>query len=281
MKNQLGRFEGIPSDVYHNEMTWAYSHSDLEAATLSPSNLIQKRTGPQNETDSLLFGRALHARMEHHNNQGEYLKLVAVPPREDRRTVAGKEAYAKFEAESKDKLILDTKDWDLLENMLLGVQAHPDANNLLKAKGIAEETFVWRDPDTGVICKCRPDKRLLEAPAGLSTPHMVLDWKTAKSCDKNDLKWSIHEYNYHVQAAFYLDGIRAVLGHEVGPFVNVFMEKGNRFRVVLGVIDDQGIEKGRQIYKEALGRIAECEKLGIWPGFVDFSLPTFSNAAAI
>lgn len=276
MKIQLGRFEGIPSQVYHNEMNFAYSRSDVEAISMSPSNLIQKRNGPRNETDALLFGQAFHARMEHHEIQDNYLRLVAVPPKDDRRTVAGKEAHAKFEAESKGKLILDTKDWDLLENMLLAVKAHPDANSLLNAKGMAEETFVWRDADTGVICKCRPDKRLLEAPPGLPE-HLVIDWKTAKSCDPHDLKNAIGENKLHVQAAFYLDGIKAVLGHDVGPFVNVFIEKGSKFRVVLGVLNDEAIKAGRQIYKTNLARIAECEKLGFWPGFVDFSLPAWAH----
>ena len=279
MKVELGRFEGVPSDIYHNKMAYAYSRSDIDAVSMSPSNLIQKRNGPRNETDSLLFGQAFHARMEHHDNESTYLKLVAVPPALSRATKEGKEAHAKFEAENKGKLILDTKEWDLLENMLLSLKAHPDANALLTTKGLAEETFVWRDPDTGIICKCRPDKRLLEAPPGLPE-HMVIDWKTARACDFKSLRDSIGENRYHVQAAFYLDGIKAVLGHDVGPFVNVFIEKGNRFRVVLGVLTDDAIEEGRRIYKANLVKIAECEKTKVWPGFVDFNLPTWAQAAA-
>lgn len=271
----LGRFEGVSNETYHNELTYAVSKSDLDAVELSPSNLIQKRNGPRVESDALLFGQAFHARLEHFDNQDAYLNMVAVPPSLSRATKEGKEAHAKFEAENAGKLILDSKEWDLLENMLLAVKAHPDANALLSAKGIAEETFVWQDPDTGVICKCRPDKRLLEAPAGLPDG-MVLDWKTARSCERRDLRNSIAEYRYHVQAAFYLDGIRAVLGHDVGPFVHAFIEKGNRFRVVLGVVGEHSIEEGRKAYKAELAKIAECQKDNVWPGFVDFELPTWA-----
>jgi exodeoxyribonuclease VIII len=279
MKIELGRFEGIPSETYHNEMNYAYSRSDVDAVSTSPSNLILKRKGPKVESDALLFGKAFHARMEFHDTQNEYLKLVAVPPSDDRRTVAGKAAHAKFEEESKGKLILDPKEWDVLENMLLAVKAHPDANALLQARGKVEETFVWRDPDTGVVCKCRPDKRLLEAPPGLPE-HLIIDWKTTRGCDPYELKKSVAEFRYHVQAAFYLDGIRTVLGHDVGPFVNVFIEKGYGFNVVLGVLTDDAIEEGRRIYKANLQRIAECEKTGIWPGFVDLSLPNWAAASA-
>lgn len=268
----LGRFEGISAETYHKELTYAYSNSDLSAAAISMSNVVQRRNGPDMETDALLFGRAFHARMEHYSNQDNYLGLVAVPPSVDGRTTEGKLLKKQFEESSKGKLILDAKDWDLLENMLSAVKAHPDANSLLEAKGVVEETFIWKDADTGVICKCRPDKRILEAPNGLPD-NMVIDWKTAKSCDVRELTYAIESRRYHVQAAFYLDGIKAVLGHDVGPFVNVFIEKGSQLRVVLGVINDDDIETGRQIYKMELAKIAEAQKSGIWGGFVDFSLP--------
>src|SRR5690606_14217060 len=130
---------------------------------------------------------------------------------------------------------------------------------LLEAKGINEETFVWQDEDTGVICKCRPDKRIIEPPSGLPDG-IIIDWKTIDSCSFKNIQNSIGEYYYDMQAAFVLDGIKAVLGHDVGPFVNVFMEKGNRFRVVCGVLDDGSIEEGRRLYKEQLEKIAQCQK---------------------
>jgi len=277
---QLGRFEGLPNHTYHKEIPWAYSKSDLEAMMLSPSNLIQRRKGPDSESAALEFGTAFHARLEHFNDQDAYLKLVAVPPTADKRTKEGKAAHEKFEFENKAEITLDRKQWDLIENMLLAVQAHPDANELLLAPGLAEETFVWKDKDTGVICKCRPDKRILKAPVGMPD-HMILDWKTAASCDYRDLKNDIGERFYDMSAALTLDGIAAVLGHDVGPFVNVFVEKGNRFRVVLGVVDDGSIAEGRRLYKAQLEKIAQCSRDAIWPGFVDFTLPAWRMMGAL
>lgn len=271
---KLGRFQNVSNETYHKEMLYAYSKTDLEYSMLSMSNMVQRRMGPQQDSEALEFGSALHLRLEHYNDQDAYLKLIAAAPKADKRTVAGKAIHEAFEATSKGKIILDTEKWDLLENMLKAVQAHPDANALLNAKGINEETFVWQDPDSGVICKCRPDKRLLEAPPGLPD-HIVLDWKSARSCNIKDLRNEIGERYHDMQAAIVLDGIKAVLGHDVGPFVNVFIEKGNKMRVVLGVVDEDSIEIGRRLYKDQLMKIADSQKSGIWPGFVDFSLPAW------
>lgn len=270
-----GKYTDVTNEQYHRELLGAYSKSDLDAMALSPSNLIQKRNGPRVQSDALSFGQAFHARMEHHANQAEYLKLVAVPPSISRVSKEGKEAHAKFEAENSSKLVLDTKDWDTLENMLGAVCAHPDARSLLVADGVNEETFIWQDRDTGVWCKCRPDKRITRAPQGLPN-NMVIDWKTSADCSPHKLQSSIAEYRYHVQAAFYLDGISQVMGHPVGPFVNVFIEKGRSYRVVLGVLEEGAIQVGRDLYKAALARISECEETNVWPGFVDFSLPTWA-----
>ena len=275
INEKAGRYEGVPNESYHKELLWAYSNSDLQAATLSPSNLLQKRNVERKDTPAFKFGRAMHARFEHFENESEYLKLVAVPPKMDKRTKEGKLAFEAFDLSIGNRLVLNEKEWDELEGMLAAVKAHPDANTLLNAKGINEETFIWQDKDTGVWCKCRPDKRVIESANGLPA-NMVLDWKTTTSCDKRDLEKSIADYNYHIQAAFYLDGISQVLGETVGPFVNVFIEKGGSNVVVLGVLSDASIERGRILYKAALERIASCQSSNNWWGFVDLSLPNWA-----
>lgn len=271
---KLGVFTDISNESYHRELLFAHSKTDLVAMMLSPSNMIQRRKGPSNPSDAKDFGTAFHSRMEHFNNQDAYLSMVAVPPTADKRTKEGKAAHEEFNANNKAPIVLDQKEWDLLENMLLAVKAHPDANELLLAEGIAEETFIWVDEETGVICKCRPDKRITKAPLGMPDG-MIIDWKTAASCERRDLQNAIGERYYDMSAALTLDGIQAVTGVSPGPFVNVFIEKGRDFRVVLGVVDDASIEEGRRLYKEQLRKIAQCNKDKIWPGFVDFSLPAW------
>lgn len=272
----FGCFEGIPSSVYHKELP-GYSKTDLDAAEISAANVIQRRKFGEVDSDSLRLGQAMHFRLEHFDNEAEYLAGVLAAPKVDKRTTIGKEAWAKFEAESANssKIILTQEEWDENEELVRAMCAHPEAHLLLKTKGLNEETFIWQDKDTGVICRIRPDRRLLEAPKGLPE-NIVIDWKTIKSCDKREISKSIYDRRYHVQAAFITDGLKAVLGIDA-TFVNVFIEKGPFKRIVCAVMPDHDIDRGRQEYKKNLATIAQCEQSGIWPGFVDIGLPDWSR----
>lgn len=277
MEIKLGRFQNISNYEYHNLMPYAYSNSDLVSFIDSPSNLIQKRNGPRKETAALNFGQALHARLEHHENQDDYLKLVAVPPSVDRRTKEGKDLHAKFELESVDKIVLKPDEWDTLENMLEGMRCHPDGNRVLNAKGFREETFVWIDKDTGVICKCRPDKWIAESQFGLPE-YLVTDWKSIDNIKKSlerEIQSVIFERKYYMQAALMVDGMKEVLNKEI-DFFFTFMEKTGKYRTYLAVPDKAMIEKGRELYKRQLEGIAECQKKDLWTGFKDISLPAYA-----
>lgn len=269
-----GRYSTISNEEYHRKLLSAYSKSDIDAVMLSPANLIQKRATIL-DTDAVRFGQAMHSRLEFFDSDQKYLDLVAVPPKADGRTVEGKALKAEFEKMSKGKLILDEKEWDLLERMLAGLKSNPEACGLLSANGVNEETFVWEDKDSGVFCKVRPDKRVITAPKGLPD-NIVVDWKTIDSCDRRNIQKSIFERGYHIQAAMITDGLEQVLGYSIGPFVNVFIEKNRPNRVLCVVIPDSDIELGRRIYKENLTTIAACLKKGVWPGFVDIGLPSWA-----
>ena len=40
--------------------------------------------------------------------------------------------------------------------------------------GKAERTYIWRDPRTGALCKCRPD---------YTRPNLLIDYKTTTSAN--------------------------------------------------------------------------------------------------
>jgi len=269
----------IDIEAYHKspELRFAYSSSDLDAVRLSPSNLIQKRARSL-DTDALRTGRADHLRLEYFDNPDEYLKRIIPEPKINKQSNAGKEAWAKWLQDKalldkEGKIILSQDEFDDVELRLSNLMAHPDAFQLLKAKGIAEETFIWQDKDSGVWCKCRPDKRILQGPSKIFE-NLIIDWKTVRAFDSIvDLGWESLKRNYHTKAAFISDGVKSVLGKEPGPFVNVFVEKGGLGRVVCAVIDEQDIENGRRQYKADLAAIAQAEKSNVWAGFVDLKLP--------
>lgn len=272
-KNQLGHMPGLAIEKYHGpEMSYAISKSGLDAAAISAANYQQYLNGPKADSDAFRLGRAFHTLLEFHGQPEEFQKRVAVVPKIDGRTTAGKEAKEKFNKDAFGKLVLSHDECEQLERMLAAVNAHPEASGFLNYEAANEETFVWKDKHTNQICKCRPDRRMLKVPRGLP-PNIVLDWKTCESpSDGNIIRAiakSCETRRYHVQAAFISDGIEAVLGIKVTHFVNVFVEKSGSHRVVCVVLSDEKIQEGREEYKRNLATIAHAEKTNVWGGFVD------------
>jgi hypothetical protein len=55
---------------------------------------------------------------------------------------------------------------------------------------------------------------------------------------------SIRKYRYDIQASWYLDGLKAITGHEF-DFLFVVCEKAFPFNVQTYRLDDETLEKGR------------------------------------
>ena len=77
-------------------------------------------------------------------------------PKLDKRTKAGKEEYAQFEAENSGKVVVDKSSFDKAVSMRDSVRAHKASRALLDA-GSAEQSVFWNDSEFEVGCKARGD----------------------------------------------------------------------------------------------------------------------------
>lgn len=148
------------------------------------------------------------------------------------------------------------------------VMAHPAAGKLLAPDaGVAELSCYWRDPETGVLCRCRPDFWRHDG--------TIVDLKTARDASPDGFSSSINSWRYYAQAAFYLDGITAarVAGGVDMPapraFVFVAVEKVAPYAVAVYHLDAQSVGIGRREYREDLATYAECLGSNVWPGYGD------------
>lgn len=185
--------------------------------------------------------------------------------------------------------VLTQEEWDELHRMREAVMAHPAARALMTgAPGVAEQSVYWRDPATGLLCRCRPDFWRRDG--------IVVDLKTCDDASLDGFMRSIAKWRYHVQHPFYLDGIGLMQSQHQTPlpdfaharpkaFVFLAVERGARVvdGVALGVgvymLDSESVELGRQEYQRNLKSIAECHKAEKWPGYGDniqaISLPAW------
>lgn len=136
--------------------------------------------------------------------------------------------------------------------------------------GVSEETLAWKDPQTGVWLRARPDFR----PDSIKMKRAVmavsdLKFMAPTFCSPAGFSRAIDNFGYHQSAAFYADGIRAIYGHYPTHWVFVVVEKDPPHTVSLYELPAEDIERGRLLNRRAINVYAQCLERGEWPAYAD------------
>jgi exodeoxyribonuclease VIII len=236
---------GMPNEEYHANP--AISKSKLDMIHDDPNRIEWAKNCKQDEDKlgTFDFGDAMHAIcLEPERLKSEF---IAAPPF-NLRTNAGKEEKAAFYAENECKKILTADEHRKLGFMFESVMAHPEARAIVEAQGVAEGSWFWEDSETGLMCKCRPDKQI---------GSRLIDVKTTDSLKK--FGYSVQDYRYHVQDPWYCDGVMAC-GVENAYMEFLVIQKTieiGRYPVMVVRLPDEAIEYGRKLYREDLWAYAD------------------------
>jgi hypothetical protein len=174
------------------------------------------------------------------------------------------------EVEARGKYICKTPEYEAAAAMRDGVYRNTTARRLLSG-GKAEQTIRWRDPETGVLLKCRPDY--------LRKDGVVVDVKTFSDLSQDSLERQIARMRYHWQSAFYLDGANRVMGTDSTMFAHLFVDT-EAFIARVVVLDDDALGKAQRELAPLIDFYAACMKSNLWPGYPDeiltVSLPAYA-----
>ncbi|NBU59698.1 MAG: exonuclease VIII [Betaproteobacteria bacterium] len=124
---------------------------------------------------------------------------------------------------------------------------------------LREASGFWVDPETRLLCRCRPDG--YRPDLGL-----MLDLKTARDARPRGFATSVAEYGYHAQEAFYTDGWKAC-GQTVDAFVFVAVETTPPHAVAIYELEPAAVEEGRAHMRVALDLWAKCAAADAWPAY--------------
>lgn len=223
--------------------------SQLDLLAISPAMAQQ---GFKEQTDAMIFGSLLHCMvLEPHRFDAEYF----IMPKVDLRTKAGKEAQADYIANAQGKQVITADSLDMAtemrENVMMVIGDYLDDERV-----VIENAFFWDDPITGVHCKCKPDILL---------PHLgvAIDLKTTSGyATADDFAKSVRSYRYHVQDAFYSEGLKAN-GIEIAEFCFAPVSKKDNVCRVFNL--DQSVRVfGKQLMNRDLNTWANCQTAGTW-----------------
>lgn len=255
MTAPAGWVHGMSDTDYHALASWSSSY--LRTLIMrSPAHARAALLEPHTETPALLLGRAVHARVLESET---YPARYVVAPQVDRRTAAGKATWSAFGAAHPDAAILTADDAATVEGIAAAVDAHPVAR-LIFRYGAAEVSGFFADPATGAPCRIRPDHLRVGE-------RLIADFKTTADASPREFERSIARYGYHIQAAHYAAGYRAITGDPLADFVFVVAEKSPPYAIGIYRLDDAAMAEGARLMRRALDIAARCLETGVWPAY--------------
>lgn len=281
---RAGIFRNEAPETYYQRRLDEASASGLKQMLRSPAHFKHWCEHPDSDKQSpaLTFGRAMHcAVLEPDVFARTYMILPADAPQRPTAAMLGAKKrspesearcawWAAWDADNAGKIMLSSSDYDRVQGMAESARAHPIARGLL-AGGDREVTFRWQDEDTWLGCKSRAD---LYAPG-----EFLMDLKSCRDASPEGFARAVAAYQYDVQQAHYLSGIRAN-GDSIRWFVFLAIESEAPYVCQPHILDVRAEERGLNLRNRAMKRQLECLTNGRWPGYSEalneLALPAYA-----
>lgn len=268
-----GTYPKMSNEEYHADKS-SISKSGLDVIARSPAHYwakyIDPNAKPQESTPAMRLGSLVHCVvLEPNEVSARYVVEPESAPRKPTAaqinakkqsddTISAIEYWHNFAADNVGKEIVSADDMGKALAMRTACMDEPEIAAALSLDGDAEMTFVAKDPETGVILRCRFD--------WLTHDLFALDLKTTRDIRNDEFGKSIWGFRYHVQQAFYSDVFRLATGDDLRDWAFGAIEsEAPHFAVPVRLPDDM-VQYGRMLYRKDLRRYADCLSSGKWPG---------------
>ena len=148
--------------------------------------------------------------------------------------------------------------WAMGQAIMAALAANPKALAAL-SRGAAEETLVWQDALSGLLCKGRLDYYREDL-------GVVFDVKTTEDARPFAVERDLVKWGYHLSAAHYLAGLRA-RGLPGDSFAWIFIEKAAPHAMGLYFASPALLDTAEGQRRRLLDAYAACQTSGVWPGY--------------
>ena len=245
--------EPVSVDFASYQADPAFSASDLKLITKQNARALwhykfNEYAPPRLPTPAMKFGTMLHAACLEPDVFYDKFKIV-----ENKRTKEGKAQALDYD--KKGITVISPIDAVQIANMTQAICDNPKAYELLH-EGLSEQSFWWTHNDTKLDLKCRCDK---------INGDTIVDLKTTGEGGSSPESFTktITAFNYHLQAAHYLQGTGAK------RFVFVVIEKTFPYNIGIYDLSTEFLDNGYEIQEQALHKISEAVTTGIWSGYTE------------
>ena len=264
------------------------SSSELKKLMKSPMHYKHYKENPQEDTPSLLFGRAAHKYvLETYDFYDEFevakdFKYLTKADKEETQDFICKKAIevgrenewneflskkpkkddvvAFYSSLIGDKDVITQEQFEQIEEMRNAAYATPFVAKLLN--GDKELSFWGKDEDTGLITKCRPD-----AIVEFNGRHILVDYKTCTDAENTKFYRDSIKYGYDLQLAYYRDILKQNTGLDYDVVI-IAQEKSAPYVTNVFQLSENYLESGRALYKQMLKVYKECLETDNWYGYM-------------
>ena len=268
-----GWWESVePEDVsYHSSLESGVTSSMLKAFRSSRVDFHRKFILGQwqdSSTPALMLGSALHAMVLEPDLFNE--KWV-VEPKFDKRTKAGKQNYEEWKIENGGKTVIDEKVFLDASDLRDALQRDTEARRwLYDFAGLAEQTTSWMASVAGgsrsLKCKCKPDRLIPAAMNSSLDCDVIVDVKTTSSgLSEFEIARTAAAFDYHCQAAWYSNGVRAINGGEPVRHISIFVSKATK-EVACVEYGNESLAAGNAINEKTVAELYDCMTFNLWTG---------------
>lgn len=249
----------IPMEFYHSQCCVGPSTSSTDLRRLfleSPAHCYAKSSlnpdrKPQADTKAFVLGRAAH-----HLLLGEdaFSTLYTVRPDKapDGREWNGNNLTCKkwiADQQNAGRTVVTMEQIDAIRGMAKSLAKHP----LVEAgilNGQIEKSLIWRDEETGIWIKSRPD----------AIPNDSGDFGDLKTSAEIGFKLdqAVSKYRYDMQGAIVRMGAKEVLGIDMAEFSFIFAENDDPYSVDVLTLKAGDLDDAEKDVRTALRTMKWC-----------------------
>lgn len=250
-----GLFPDIANEDYHNwEKYPAVSSTMLRMIRKqSPLHVKTVMDGKhKKETKPMEFGDISHKIILNNEVDSLILQPIDISVRRGSR-------WETFKAAHPGKTIVSSDQLNNVIEMVKPIKEKKLANDIIENCTGVELSGFWESPHHGFNCKMRTDIINKDM-------QLIADYKTTADASPEAFSRHFFKYGYDVQAAWYLQGIKAITGISY-EFVLIVQEKEPPYEVACAYVSPEIIEIGRTKIAWASQLFEKCLKEDDWPGY--------------
>lgn len=182
---------------------------------------------------------------------------ILSPEFKDFRTKAAKDE--RDEAIQRGLMVIKQDDLDKARNVAKYAMENPGISSIFTG-GKTEQTLIWKDDETDVMCRCRFDLFNHKELFGM-------DYKTSRNAHPREFSRAVGDYGYYIQAAMYMEGYKAVFGKSLKKFWFIVQEIEQPEMIAPIELDNVALEWGKILFDAAKRKYAMCKDTDHWPGY--------------